>query len=230
MPSPSSWSTSSSPLGSPTMGVTLPGIRDLFPDHIQKQQMASAPRPPRATIYIPDHYSDSGSSSSSSSETCSPQSEHSSVSSRSWSPSRHRGHSVSSTNSSPPPVAPQRQYNPYPRPRSQTVVEDYTTKYGGQAIRTAMSRSATHLCDLCGKRFDRPSSLRTHYNSHTGVTPFKCPWPHCGREFNVKSNMRRHYRKHQGIEQVQQPSLQAHDPHAPSNQLLLQQPGALYLH
>ncbi|CAK5264026.1 unnamed protein product [Mycena citricolor] len=53
-----------------------------------------------------------------------------------------------------------------------------------------------HLCPTCGKRFNRPSSLRIHVNTHTGATPFRCPYPNCGRAFNVNSNMRRHFRNH----------------------------------
>ncbi|THU88571.1 hypothetical protein K435DRAFT_761759 [Dendrothele bispora CBS 962.96] len=53
-----------------------------------------------------------------------------------------------------------------------------------------------HICTLCRKRFNRPSSLRIHMNTHTGATPFCCPYPGCGRKFNVNSNMRRHYRNH----------------------------------
>ncbi|KAJ3570406.1 hypothetical protein NP233_g4422 [Leucocoprinus birnbaumii] len=53
-----------------------------------------------------------------------------------------------------------------------------------------------HICPICRKAFNRPSSLKIHYNTHTGATPFRCPWPKCGREFNVNSNMRRHYRNH----------------------------------
>ncbi|KAJ7633525.1 hypothetical protein DFH06DRAFT_907793, partial [Mycena polygramma] len=53
-----------------------------------------------------------------------------------------------------------------------------------------------HVCSTCGKRFNRPSSLRIHRNTHTGATPFRCPWPSCGRAFNVNSNMRRHFRNH----------------------------------
>ncbi|KAF9269720.1 hypothetical protein L218DRAFT_285526 [Marasmius fiardii PR-910] len=53
-----------------------------------------------------------------------------------------------------------------------------------------------HICTTCNKRFNRPSSLRIHMNTHTGATPFRCPYPNCGREFNVNSNMRRHYRNH----------------------------------
>ncbi|KAJ8090669.1 hypothetical protein PM082_018227 [Marasmius tenuissimus] len=55
-----------------------------------------------------------------------------------------------------------------------------------------------HVCPTCSKRFSRPSSLRIHVNTHTGETPFRCPFPGCGREFNVNSNMRRHYRNHAG--------------------------------
>ncbi|KDR71146.1 hypothetical protein GALMADRAFT_127348 [Galerina marginata CBS 339.88] len=58
------------------------------------------------------------------------------------------------------------------------------------------SNGKKHICPTCFKRFNRPSSLRIHVNTHTGATPFRCPWPNCGREFNVNSNMRRHYRNH----------------------------------
>ncbi|KAF8874872.1 hypothetical protein CPB84DRAFT_1689911, partial [Gymnopilus junonius] len=59
-----------------------------------------------------------------------------------------------------------------------------------------ISNGKKHVCPTCFKRFNRPSSLRIHVNTHTGATPFRCPWPNCGREFNVNSNMRRHYRNH----------------------------------
>lgn len=53
-----------------------------------------------------------------------------------------------------------------------------------------------HCCPQCHKRFNRPSSLRIHVNTHTGVRPFECAFPGCSRRFNVNSNMRRHYRNH----------------------------------
>ncbi|KAI8826145.1 uncharacterized protein EV422DRAFT_155382 [Fimicolochytrium jonesii] len=48
-----------------------------------------------------------------------------------------------------------------------------------------------YVCPECAKRFTRPSSLRTHLNSHTGEKPFLCV---CGRSFSVLSNLRRHER------------------------------------
>ncbi|KAI0766201.1 hypothetical protein BD413DRAFT_481446 [Trametes elegans] len=53
-----------------------------------------------------------------------------------------------------------------------------------------------HGCGICHRRFNRPSSLRIHMNSHTGDQPFECPFPGCKRRFSVNSNMRRHYRNH----------------------------------
>ncbi|KAK0212068.1 hypothetical protein DFS33DRAFT_1463469 [Desarmillaria ectypa] len=64
----------------------------------------------------------------------------------------------------------------------------------GDAILGEQDRK--YVCTVCNKCFNRPSSLRIHVNTHTGATPFRCPFPGCGREFNVNSNMRRHYRNH----------------------------------
>lgn len=53
-----------------------------------------------------------------------------------------------------------------------------------------------HACNVCGKRFTRPSSLQTHSYSHTGEKPFKCDYQGCGRHFSVVSNLRRHKKIH----------------------------------
>ncbi|KAI8620921.1 hypothetical protein BC830DRAFT_1055806, partial [Chytriomyces sp. MP71] len=49
-----------------------------------------------------------------------------------------------------------------------------------------------YLCSLCSKRFTRPSTLRTHMNSHTGERPFVCTAVGCGWKFTVLSNLKRH--------------------------------------
>ncbi|KAF8491765.1 hypothetical protein JB92DRAFT_2752695, partial [Gautieria morchelliformis] len=52
-----------------------------------------------------------------------------------------------------------------------------------------------YACARCGKRFGRPSSLKTHEVVHSDEKPFTCPHPGCLKTFTVASNMRRHFRK-----------------------------------
>lgn len=54
-----------------------------------------------------------------------------------------------------------------------------------------------YLCTICQKSFTRPSSLNTHYFSHSGEQPFMCSYPGCLKTFSVLSNMRRHYKIHE---------------------------------
>lgn len=51
-----------------------------------------------------------------------------------------------------------------------------------------------YICTICSKAFSRPSSLRIHNHSHTGVKPYRCPHSGCGKAFSVRSNMKRHER------------------------------------
>ncbi|KAJ3058588.1 hypothetical protein HDU98_005308, partial [Podochytrium sp. JEL0797] len=75
-----------------------------------------------------------------------------------------------------------------------------TSSSTGAAPTTAASAAAAsahcvprrYLCSLCSKRFTRPSTLRTHMNSHTGERPFVCSAPGCGWKFTVLSNLKRH--------------------------------------
>ncbi|KAF8588903.1 hypothetical protein K439DRAFT_1334234 [Ramaria rubella] len=55
--------------------------------------------------------------------------------------------------------------------------------------------SKRYVCQHCGKRFGRPSSLKTHEIVHSDDKPYECTYPGCGKTFTVPSNMRRHYRK-----------------------------------
>ncbi|CAE7116164.1 unnamed protein product [Rhizoctonia solani] len=57
-----------------------------------------------------------------------------------------------------------------------------------------------HLCTVCNRNFDRPSTLKQHLNSHTGERPHLCPVQSCGRSFTVSSNLRRHVKGHKAKE------------------------------
>jgi len=60
------------------------------------------------------------------------------------------------------------------------------------------SKSKMHCCEICFKKFPRPSGLRTHMNTHSAshVKPYPCGFPGCTRSFVVRSNARRHLRTH----------------------------------
>ncbi len=59
---------------------------------------------------------------------------------------------------------------------------------------TADGKGRRYECTLCHKKFTRPSTLRTHMNSHTGERPYACTAEGCGWKFTVLSNLRRHMR------------------------------------
>jgi formate dehydrogenase maturation protein FdhE len=62
-----------------------------------------------------------------------------------------------------------------------------------------------HECPTCGKKFLRPSALRTHNHTHTGVRFYPCPFEDCerhvqGKWFSVLSNKTRHlHGRHRGV-------------------------------
>ncbi|KAF8636907.1 hypothetical protein AX17_003158 [Amanita inopinata Kibby_2008] len=64
------------------------------------------------------------------------------------------------------------------------------------AVVTKKKKSKMHDCEICGKKFPRPSGLRTHMNTHNNVKPYPCTFPGCTRTFAVRSNAKRHLRTH----------------------------------
>lgn len=110
-----------------------------------------------------------------------------------------RLHPVGSAPLLPRPASPSSTISENESPRSETSSQGDLSADDSLPPLPADKQSDSgrrHACPHCAKRFNRPSSLAIHVNTHTGDKPFKCPFPNCGREFNVNSNMRRHYRKH----------------------------------
>ena len=64
------------------------------------------------------------------------------------------------------------------------------------STKSNLPKGVIHECNLCGKRFQRPSTLETHMYVHSGEKPFLCPFLDCNKLFNARSNMLRHLKMH----------------------------------
>lgn len=52
------------------------------------------------------------------------------------------------------------------------------------------------FCDICKRKFDRPSLLKRHYRTHTGEKPHICDF--CFKGFSTSSSLNTHRRIHTG--------------------------------
>lgn len=57
-------------------------------------------------------------------------------------------------------------------------------------------RQRTNQCNVCGRLYARPSTLKTHLRTHTNERPFKCNV--CNKTFSQAANLTAHQRVHTG--------------------------------
>lgn len=53
-----------------------------------------------------------------------------------------------------------------------------------------------HRCQICGRAFQRQTTLSQHQITHTGERPYACPVSGCDKAFTTASNAKRHAKTH----------------------------------
>lgn len=69
--------------------------------------------------------------------------------------------------------------------------------------KTCVTNKQSSVCFLCARVYARPSTLKTHLRTHSGLRPYQCIG--CGKKFSQVANLTAHMRTHSGDRPFQCP-------------------------
>ncbi|XP_018099335.1 Krueppel-like factor 9 [Xenopus laevis] len=124
----------------------------------------------------------------------------------SFSPSHSPGSCSSSTTPSHMDYSPE-PGSTEPLPLTQDAPKSPTRPLSQDTAPVRSTNEKRHRCPYtgCGKVYGKSSHLKAHYRVHTGERPFPCTWPDCLKKFSRSDELTRHYRTHTGEKQFRCP-------------------------
>lgn len=80
----------------------------------------------------------------------------------------------------------------------QTKPSASSGRRGGKARVPSSVIGKQFHCKECVKSFTSNYSLNCHMRTHTGETPYHCPFSECGKRFRMSGDLTKHIRSHTG--------------------------------